>query len=70
MKCIKCGCYINLNFSHIRYFVSPPNYIIYPHGYYLCDEHKDLSYSFEDIYEEIKEDGKIKFKIKEGIYIE
>jgi Protein of unknown function (DUF551) len=46
--CLKCGKFTSA--YHARYFVIPIP-IVVPNEYYLCDEHKDLKYDFDDLYE-------------------
>ncbi len=61
MDCLNCGKEVR-NLNNIRYFCNPTPYIMLPCSYYLCDEHKDLRYLFEDIYE-IKNDKPVRKEI-------
>jgi hypothetical protein len=46
-QCLKCG--KKVGNMHQRYFVIPVH-IWVPTEHYLCDEHKDIRYTFEDVY--------------------
>src|SRR5271168_538729 len=48
-ECLKCGKETN---NQNQRFFTIPGFIIVPNEYYLCEEHKDLRYSFKDIYNE------------------
>lgn len=54
MECLNCGAKVR-DYNNQRWFVNPTVMIVAT-SYFLCNEHKDLSYRFEDVYE-IK-DGK------------
>lgn len=49
MECLNCGKEVR-NLNNQRWFVNPCKMIV-PCSYLLCDEHKDLSYFFEDVYD-------------------
>lgn len=49
-KCLTCGSK-ELDNRHIRYFVVP-GFIIVPNSYLLCDNHKELKYYYDDLYDE------------------
>ncbi len=45
--CLACG--REVDNTRPRFFVCP-GMIMVPNEYYLCDDHKDRTYTFEDIY--------------------
>ena len=45
--CLNCG--KEVGNKHQRWMVNPTSFIV-PSEYFLCDEHKHISYQFEDIY--------------------
>lgn len=45
--CLKCG--KKVSNIHQKWFAIPHD-IWVPANYFLCDEHKNLEYKFEDIY--------------------
>ena len=47
LHCLTCGEETNNNNPR---FMVIPGHIIVPNEYYLCDLHKDIFYSFEDVY--------------------
>jgi hypothetical protein len=47
INCLECGKDVTNRLPH--YFVVP-GHIIVPNEYYLCNDHKDNQFSFEDIY--------------------
>jgi hypothetical protein len=47
MKCLYCGKVA----THTKYMVIK-GYIIVPNAYDLCDEHKEKTLSYDDIYDE------------------
>lgn len=55
-KCLTCG--KHAPHHNVRYFVVP-GHIMVPNSYLLCDEHKELQYFFDDIYDENCEVKKI-----------
>lgn len=46
MGCLECGSKFAL---HTRFMVIP-GHIMVPNQYFLCDEHKDKTFNFDDIY--------------------
>ena len=48
IDCLKCGKKCN---NANQRWMCVPGYIMVPSEYYLCNEHKDIRYSFEDIYD-------------------
>ena len=46
-ECLACGSKSARNME--RYFVVP-GHIMVPNCYLLCDEHKHLNFTFEDVY--------------------
>lgn len=49
-ECLTCGSKEVSNTS-VRYFCVP-GMVMVPNSYLLCEQHKGLQYSYEDIYEE------------------
>jgi len=49
MQCLNCGKKVN-NYDLQRWFVNPTKMIVAT-SYFLCEEHKDLVYKFDDVYE-------------------
>ncbi len=47
--CLKCG---SKNVTEHSYYFIIPGMIIVPNEYRLCKKHKDLRFSFEDVYNE------------------
>ena len=47
LDCLNCG--KEVGNRNERWFVNPGS-IIVPSQYYLCDEHKNVRYEFDDIY--------------------
>ncbi len=49
MQCLNCGKKVS-DYASQRYFVNPQPMIVAT-SYFLCDDHIDLTYNFDDIYE-------------------
>ena len=49
LDCLTCG--KETSNVHTRYFVVP-GFIMVPNSYTLCDEHKNINYYYNDIYDE------------------
>lgn len=47
LECLVCG--KKSAYSQQRYFVVP-GFIMVPNCYFLCEEHKHLNFSFENVY--------------------
>ena len=45
--CLSCGRKVQ---STQEFYMVTPGHIVVPASYYLCDDHKQHRYSFEDIY--------------------
>lgn len=48
MDCITCGSK-KVDTHKIHYFLVP-GHVLVPNTYLLCEEHKNISYYFDDIY--------------------
>jgi hypothetical protein len=60
MKCLTCG----ERGDTMRYFVLPANFIA-SNSYYLCKNHANLKYEWDDIYDEYGVRKKISYRLKE-----
>jgi hypothetical protein len=49
IDCLECG--IPCGNRHQRFFCVPGPFFV-PNEYYLCEEHKDKQFYFEDLYNE------------------